>query len=195
MARIGRDWVAGAILLIVGGFLLNLEFVPDVAFLIPLLAGLVLLGLFLILRSPALLGSGAVVTGIGVGILTATQGSPDFAGAGVLVSIGAGFLLVTVLGAIFDVASVRTWPLVPGLALIALGALIYAAGLGQEVLDIAARGWPALLVLMGAYLLLAARMGLPLHGRAGGGEHTDDETVFEAPSREPRTGHEPGQLG
>ncbi len=144
-----------------------------------------LLGLFLVLRLPALLGAGAVITGIGVGILTATQGNPDFGGAGVLVSIGAGFLLVTVLGAIFDIHSVRTWPLVPGLALIALGAVIFAAGLGQEVLDIAARGWPALLVLMGAYLLLAARMGLPLHGREAG-DHVSDETVFTTGGRESR---------
>lgn len=163
--RMSRDWLAGGMLLIVGAFLLAVRFVPNIAVLIPLLIGLALLGVFLLVRVPALLSAGAVITGLGVGILTATQGSPDIGGAGALISVGAGFLLVTLLGAIFDVPSVRTWPLIPGLALIALGAVIYAAGLGQEVLDVATAWWPLLLVLMGTYLLLAARLGLPLNAR------------------------------
>lgn len=172
-----RDWVAGGILLSVGAFLLALEFLPGVAFLMPLLIGLGLLGVFLLVRSPALLSAGGVITGIGVGILTAAQGSPDFGGAGVLVSVGGGFLLVWLFGAMFGIPSVRSWPLVPGLVLIALGAVIYAAGLGGEMLDISARGWPALLVVVGAYLLLAARLRLPLYDRDGGHQGpVSDET-------------------
>ena len=164
MARISRDWVAGGILLIVGAFLLALEFLPDLAFLMPLLIGLALLGIFLLVRSAALLSSGGVITGIGVGILTAAQGSPDFGGAGVLVSVGGGFLLVWLFGLMFGIPAVRSWPLVPGLALIALGTVTYAAGFGEEMLDISSRGWPALLVVVGGYMLLAARLRLPLYG-------------------------------
>ena len=136
MARISRDWVAGGILLIVGAFLLALEFLPDLAFLMPLLVGLALLGIFLLVRSPALLSAGGVITGVGVGILTATQGSPDFGGAGVLMSVGGGFLLVWLFGAMFGIPAVRSWPLIPGLVLIALGTITYAAGFGEEMLDI-----------------------------------------------------------
>ncbi len=181
MARISRDWVAGGILLSVGAFLLALEFLPELAFLMPLLMGLALLGVFLLVRSPSLLSAGGVITGVGVGVLTATQGSPDFGGAGVLVSVGGGFLLVWLFGAMFGIPAVRSWPLVPGLALLALGAVIYAAGLGEEVLDIAARGWPVLLVVVGGYLLLAARLRLPLYGdgvtRAAGVTDETDATV------------------
>ncbi len=181
MARISRDWVAGGILLSVGAFLLALEFLPDVAFLMPLLIGLALLGVFLLVRSPSLLSAGGVITGVGVGILTAAQGSPDLGGAGVLVSVGGGFLLVWLFGAMFGLPAVRSWPLVPGLALLALGAVIYAAGLGEEVLDVAARGWPVLLVVVGGYLLLAARLRLPLYGeavtRAGAVSDETDATV------------------
>lgn len=182
MARISRDWVAGGILLIVGAFLLALEFLPDLAFLMPLLVGLALLGLFLLVRSPALLSAGGVITGVGVGILTATQGSPDFGGAGVLMSVGGGFLLVWLFGAMFGIPAVRSWPLIPGLALIALGTITYAAGFGEEMLDISARGWPILLVVVGGYLLVAARLRLPLYG--GGGSHGDpvsDETDATVP--------------
>lgn len=164
MARVSRDWVAGGILLIVGAFLLALEFLPDLAFLMPLLIGLALLGIFLLVRSAALLSAGGVITGIGVGILTAAQGSPDFGGAGVLVSVGGGFLLVWLFGLMFGIPAVRSWPLVPGLALIALGTVTYAAGFGEEMLDISSRGWPALLVVVGGYMLLAARLRLPLYG-------------------------------
>ncbi|MDQ3493090.1 MAG: hypothetical protein M3452_07515 [Chloroflexota bacterium] len=177
MTRISRDWVAGGILLIVGAFLLALEFLPDLAFLMPLLIGLALLGIFLLVRSPALLSAGGVITGVGVGILTAAQGSPDFGGAGVLASVGGGFLLVSLFGAMFGITAVRSWPLIPGLALIALGTVIYAAGLGEEMLDISARGWPVLLVVVGAYLLLAARLRLPLYGeRAVRADAVSDET-------------------
>ncbi len=162
--RISRDWVAGGILLIVGAFLLALEFLPDLALLMPLLIGLALLGAFLLVRSPSLLSAGGVITGVGVGILTAAQGSPDLGGAGVLASVGGGFLLVWLFGAMFRIHSVRSWPLIPGLALIALGALIYAAGFGEEMLDISARGWPLLLVVVGGYLLIAARLRWPLYG-------------------------------
>lgn len=181
MARISRDWVAGGILLIVGAFLLALEFLPDLAFLMPLLIGLALLGAFLLVRSPSLLSAGGVITGVGVGILTATQGSPDFGGAGVLVSVGGGFLLVWLFGVMFGIPSVRSWPLIPGLALIALGAVTYAAGFGEEMLDISARGWPALLLVVGGYLLLAARLRLPLYGdhaiRTGTVSDETDATV------------------
>ena len=182
MTRISRDWVAGGILLIVGAFLLALEFLPDLAFLMPLLIGLALLGTFLLVRSPALLSAGGVITGVGVGILTAAQGSPDFGGAGVLASVGGGFLLVSLFGAMFGITAVRSWPLIPGLALIALGTVTYAAGLGEEMLDISARGWPVLLVVVGAYLLLAARLRLPLYGeRALRADTVSDETDATVP--------------
>lgn len=163
MPRISRDWLAGGILLIVGSFFLAIEFLPEAAFLIPLLVGLALLGIFLIFRMPSLLSAGGVITGVGVGILAARQGSPDFGGAGVLVSVGGGFLVVSILAAIFQVPSARAWPIAPGLVLITIGAVIYAAGLGQEVLEVATRWWPAVLVFVGAYLLLAARLRLPLY--------------------------------
>ncbi len=198
MPRVSRDWVVGGILLIVGGFLLALEFLPDLAFLIPLLIGLALLGAFLLVRSPALLSAGGVITGVGVGILTAAQGSPDFGGAGVLVSVGGGFLLVWLFGAMFGIPSVRSWPLIPGLALISLGALIYAAGLGEEMLDISARGWPLLLVVVGGYLLIAARLGLPLYGdRATQARSVSDETQpgVVTSDHDPERARDRGQRG
>ena len=182
MPRISRDWLAGGILLIVGAFFLAMEFLPDVAFVIPLLVGLGLLGVFLIVRAAGLLSAGGVITGIGVGILAARQGSPDFGGAGILVSIGGGFLVVSVLAAVFEVRSARAWPIAPGLLLITIGAVIYAAGLGEEVLEVSSSWWPAVLVAVGAYLLLAARLRLPLYADAERREEpVSEETHHGAP--------------
>lgn len=152
-----RDLVAGAILLIVGLFLLAGQLVPGFERFIPLLVGLALLLLFFVTRSPAALIPGGIVTGVGVGILVATQGDQQFGGAGFLMSLGGGFLLVSLLGAIFQVPEVRAWPLVPGSILIAVGALILAGQMGQTVLDIATRWWPLVLVIVGGYLVFAAR--------------------------------------
>jgi hypothetical protein len=163
MPRVSRDFVAGGVLLIVGAYFVTVELLPEQAFLIPMVLGLILLGIFLLVRSPGLLGAGGVISGVGVGILVARQGSPDFGGAGVLISIGGGLLLVSILAAIFEVRSARAWPIAPGLAFITVGAVIYAAGLGRQALDFATRGWPVLLIAIGAYLLLAARLRLPLY--------------------------------
>jgi hypothetical protein len=175
MTKLSRDLVAGSILLVVGAMLLAIEHLPDVAFLIPFIVGLALLGVALLVRLPTALASGGVITGIGVGILVARQGSPDLGAAGLLLSIGGGFLAVTLLAALFDLPAVRSWPLVPGLALVALGAVIYAGGLGQETLDLASAWWPALLLVVGAYLILAARLRLPLYADEARGAR-DDET-------------------
>jgi hypothetical protein len=171
-----RDVVAGAILLIVGSFLLAGRFLPGVDRLMPLLVGLGLLGLFFVTRSPSALIPGGIVTGVGVGILVATQGDPQFGGAGFLLSAGGGFLLVSFLGALYQIPESRYWPLIPGSILVAIGAVIFAGQLGAEVLRLAADWWPLVLVAMGIYLLVAARF------EAG---EEDDETRAGRPMARP----------
>jgi hypothetical protein len=155
---LSRDWIAGAILIIVGLFLLAGRFLPGLDRLIPLFVGLGLLGVFFVTRSPGALIPGGIVTGVGVGILVAIQGDPQFGGAGFLLSLGGGFLLVSFLGALYQIPESRYWPLIPGSILVAIGALIFAAQLGSQVLRVAADWWPIVLVIVGAYLLIAARL-------------------------------------
>lgn len=160
MTRIpSRDWVGGAVLIIVGGFFLARNLVPGIERLIPLFVGLALLALFFLIRSPGALIPGGIVTGVGVGILVASQGN-TFGGAGFLMSVGAGFIAISVLGAIFGVPGTRYWPLVPGSVLIAIGAVIFAAQLGPQVLELAETYWPLVLIVVGGYLLLRARQGV-----------------------------------
>jgi hypothetical protein len=179
MSRLAnRDVIGGALLLIVGLFMLVGRFAPGTERFVPLLVGLALLGLFFATRSPGALVPGGIVTGVGVGAVAATQGDQQFGGAGFLLSAGAGFLLVSFLGGVYGLREVRVWPLVPGSILIALGAVIFAGRMGGQVLQTATDWWPVVLVVVGAYLLLAARF------RRTGAADVDDETRSDPAARD-----------
>ena len=57
----------------------------------------------------------------------------------------------------FNIRSLRWWPLVPGFLLPVIGAIVTSGHMGKDVLSAAADWWPILLVLMGAFLLYRAR--------------------------------------
>jgi hypothetical protein len=158
MRHLNRDSVGGAMLLVAGFLLLGERLFPNLVALVPLLIGLALLAVFLVTRSPNALVNGSVIAGIGVGVLVVKGGNPDIGATGFIVSLAGGFYLAWILGLIFDVPSVRWWPVVPGSILLALGAIVYTAHAGQSLVAFAVDWWPALLVIMGAYLLLHGRL-------------------------------------
>jgi hypothetical protein len=158
VARLNRDWIIGAMLVLVGFERLGNRLFPDVVTSVPLLVGLALLGLFFLTRSLGALVSGGVISGLGLGILVATRGSPDFGAAGFLISLAGGFYLVWILGLMFERSEVRWWPVVPGSLLLAAGAVVYAARLGEQLVGLAVDWWPLLPILSGLYLLLNARL-------------------------------------
>jgi hypothetical protein len=145
-------------LLAVGFLLIGQRLFPDLVPIVPLVIGLLLLGVFLLSRSVGALVNGSVLVGVGVGILVVTNGTSDFGAAGFLVAVAGGFYLAWILGLIFDVPTMRWWPVVPGSLLLALGAVVYTAKMGGPLLRFAQDWWPGLLVIMGAYLLLRARL-------------------------------------
>ncbi len=158
MGRLSRDWVAGVMLLVVGLLLLGDRLFPDLVPIVPLALGLALLGVFLLGRSAGALVNGSVTVGIGVGVLVVKGGNPDFGAAGFIVSVAGGFYLAWVLGLVFEIPSVRWWPVVPGSLLLAIGAVVYTAKMGASLLQLAVDWWPGLLVAMGVYLLLHQRL-------------------------------------
>lgn len=151
-----RDWIAGALLVIVGAFFLAERLVPGLERFIPLLVGLALVGLFLVTRSAGALVPGGVLTGVGIGTLIATQPDSPYGGGAFLVSMGAGFILVSALAAMFGIRDARAWPLVPGSVLITIGVIIIASDQGRPVLEFAETWWPLVLVLVGGWVLFGA---------------------------------------
>jgi hypothetical protein len=179
VSRLNRDWVAGAMLLVVGFLLLGDRLYPELVPIAPLGLGLCLLAIFLVGRSAGALLDGSVSLGIGVGILVVRGGDADFGAAGFLISVSGGFYLAWVLGLLFNIREVRWWPVVPGSLFLAAGAAAYAAGMGRSLLRIAVDWWPALLVAMGAYLILGERLRT---------RSTPEEETSEVPSAIPPAG-------
>jgi hypothetical protein len=155
--RVDRDWIAGSLLVVLGVVLLGERVAPELVPLLPLVIGLAALVLFFIVRSGPLLVLGGVLTGLGIGVLIARGSGSDLAAAGFLGSIGVGFLLAWIIGLWQRVPRMRWWPFVVGVALVALGVVVGALGIGPKAMQVAIDWWPLAVIALGAYLLWAVR--------------------------------------
>jgi hypothetical protein len=163
-----RDWIAGAVLVIVGLFFLAGRLVPGLERFIPLVVGLVLVAVFLATRWRGALVPGGVLCGVGVGTVIATQPDSLYGGGAFLISLGGGFLLVSLLAALYQIREARAWPLVPGSVLVTLGVLILAGNQGRAVLEFAQTWWPLVLIVIGAWVLVGAQRQRMREGAASG---------------------------
>jgi hypothetical protein len=150
-------WIGGIILILIGAGLLAGQFVPDIGRYAPLVIGLGLLIIFLLTRNAGALIGGAIVTGIGVGLLLQTQ-FPASGGAWIPLCLGLGFLGIWVFGGLLRMPEARFWPLIPGgiltfVGIVALGGL--SSDLGQYV-------WPAVLIFIGLVSIISSLRRKPV---------------------------------
>jgi hypothetical protein len=154
-----NDQVVGGILLIgIGAVVLLGQYFDNVAEYAVLGLGVVLLALYLFLRSPGALIAGGILTGLGLGIIGAVNLQDEAAGAAVLFGLGGGFVGVWALGALMREPSTRTWPLIPGGILVAIGALVLT---GAENFDNYEWLAPAILIGIGVLVVIAALLRRP----------------------------------
>lgn len=149
-------WVAGLVLVAIGGLLLLGRWVPDAGEYVVLAIGLVLLVVFFASGEYGFLVPGGIISGIGAGIPLATAYEGQLGGGLFLIAMAVGFLLIWILGLLFRVREHHWWPLVPGLILGTLGASLTAGERGRGIADAIAAGWPALLVVAGVLMLFGA---------------------------------------
>jgi hypothetical protein len=144
--RRGADgrWIGGIILILIGAGLLAGQFVPDIGRYAPLVVGLGLLVIFLVTRNAGALIGGAIVTGIGVGILLDGQ-LPSAGGSWIPLCLGLGFLGIWIFGGLLRMPEARFWPLIPGGILTFVG----IADLGGLSSDVGQYAWPIALILIG----------------------------------------------
>lgn len=153
-------WVSGAILIVLGTFLLITQFfdLPNAGMLfLPALGAIFLLwGIFT--RTSGLLVPGGILSGIGVGsyLMDVLPLSGDQDGGVFLLSFGAGFALITLLSVIFT-SDKHTWALIPGGILAAIGAMILMGGAALEVLETFGKFWPVILIILGLYVIFKRR--------------------------------------
>jgi len=150
------QWVGGAVLIAIGVALLLGQFVGETGEFVLLGLGVVLLVLFAVSRNPGTLIGGGIVTGLGAGVLVATNTEGDIAGAAVLFGLGFGFIGVWLVGTLLRIEETSLWPLIPGAILVAVGVVVLA---GSEAAGQLETLWPVALIGLGVIVLLAAIRG------------------------------------
>lgn len=152
--------IAGIALISIGVLALAAQFIEwevlGLLFL-PMLA-LIFIVWGIVTREGGLLIPGGILAGIGAGVVLmdssiATAATGETAEAGIfLVAFAAGWVLVTLLSAIFTDETIW-WALIPGGILGAIGGALMVGGPALSLLELVGRLWPLALVAAGAYLL------------------------------------------
>lgn len=119
--------------------------------------GVAFLTAYAFTRNYGFLVPGGIMTGLGIGIICENRLNGE--GAPVLLGLGLGFISIAVI----DLARRRTqwgwWPLIPGGILTLIGLMLAAGQVG--LLGYIGRWWPAILILIGLYVLLRRRVERP----------------------------------
>jgi hypothetical protein len=144
--------VGGLVLVIIGIVLLAAQFTPDFAQYVVLVIGLILLAIFVANRSYGALVGGAIVTGVGVGVVLATIYEGDVAAAAVLMSMGTGFLAIWVVSYLLSMKERHFWPVIPGAILFFIGGGI---AVDENATDWIAY-WPVVLIVIGVVVMAVA---------------------------------------
>lgn len=124
-----------------------------------LFLGIGFLGMFFWGRHYGWLVPGGILTGLGTGIVMASalQNVPDnYEAALFLVPFGLGFILIWVLDRLFTRVS-NWWPLIPGGIMVLVGVAVGIGGVALDVLGFVGKWWPAILILIGVWILFTMR--------------------------------------
>lgn len=115
--------------------------------------GLAFLAAYAFTGQYAFLVPGGIMTGLGIGIIYETRLGAN--GAPVLLGLGLGFISITVISRLDSRAGGHWWALIPGGILTLVGLLLAAGQTGT--LGAIARWWPALLIVLGLYIIYRQR--------------------------------------
>jgi hypothetical protein len=162
--------LVGFVILLVGAAALISELWPTLDRYLPLLVGVGLLAVFWTSRAYLALVAGAVLTGLGSGLLVAGFLPGNEAdGAGAVLGLAGGFFAVWTTSKILELREHHWWPLVPGSILLTVG-----GGLGIDLIagEESALIVPAALVALGALMMALAYR----RQRAGGAARRAKET-------------------
>jgi hypothetical protein len=153
-------WITGLALIALGALALAGQFVQ-----LPSFGNLIVPGLAVIFlvwgvaaREGGLLIPGGILAGIGTGVwLMSTLPLEGEANAGVfLLSFAGGWALITLLSAIFT-DETQWWALIPGGIMALIGGALMVGGVALDILSLAGRFWPVVLIVIGIGVLLKRR--------------------------------------
>lgn len=148
-----RSSVVGIILIMLGALFLIGQWSGVGGEGVVALIGMAFLAAYAFTRQYGFLVPGGIMTGLGTGIIYETRMSAQ--GAPVLLGLGFGFLSVYVIGRMRGRMTADWWPLIPGGVLTLIGLLQAADQSGT--FGAVARWWPAVLIIIGLYLIYRRR--------------------------------------
>lgn len=152
-------YVGAALLIVIGliALVANIGGSQYIAESIPLAIGLTFLVAYAITKTYGFLVPGAIVSGVGMGVLTSSLVGASDSGPLAVLGLGLGFVLIFAVDMLVTRASKRWWPLIPGGVMFLIGMSMFQASNGLLRIDIWA---PVLLICLGV-LLLIVRMRQP----------------------------------
>lgn len=148
-----RRPVTGVVLVVLGVLLLAAQWLRIGAEGTVALVGVALLTAYALTGQYGFLVPGAILTGLGVGIVVEQR--TQAGGAAVLLGLGLGFVGITAVSRLRGRMPADWWPLIPGGILTALGLLLAAGQTGW--LQALGRWWPVVLIALGLYIIVRSR--------------------------------------
>ncbi len=149
-----NEIVGGGILILLGVIFLLLQWLPDnLGIFVPLIIGVVLLGWGIVAHHAGPIIPGGIMTGIGVGVLLVEWIFPQANDAIFLLGFGMGWVLITVVTALFT-NETHWWPLIVAGIMLFIGAAATWGGILLTLLSWAGSLWPLALILVGVYLVI-----------------------------------------
>jgi len=134
---IDASQAAGAVMVVAAAALLATNVWSGIAQWTMLTIGLAVLAAFLATGRYGFLVPGSITTGLGLGILAATQLSGTVAGGAVMLGIAVGFAGIWLTTRALDLKEHHFWPIVPAVLVGAVGiALLAFGGSGVEFVGI-----------------------------------------------------------
>jgi len=148
--------VTGLMLIVLGLGLYGLQFLDDLArpLMLTVIGGLLLASYFAG-KNYLLLVLGGIVTGLGIGLFGDEPVRWFVVGEFTEIGLAIGFLAIYLIPLVYERRS-HWWPLVPSLIFFLLG---FEAWRSFRLFVFSSRGWPILLVIIGALILLGALGG------------------------------------
>ncbi|GAB4160714.1 MAG: hypothetical protein Fur0021_33040 [Candidatus Promineifilaceae bacterium] len=158
--------VGGIVLIVIGIFALVMQFVDmqEVGvYVLPALA-VIFLAWGLIARQIGPIIPGGILAGLGLGTLFAAgvwelPATMDEGGV-FLIAFALGWALITVLS-FFVSDRVHWWPLIPAIIIGVTGFAVLYGGVFNDALQIFGYAWPAILILVGLYIIFRRRLSAP----------------------------------
>jgi hypothetical protein len=148
----GRNLAPGVILIALGALFLFVQLTDVGGEAVVAVIGGAFLVTYAFTRHYGFLVPGGILTGLGLGIVFQSTGTPEEGGV-VVLGLGAGFLSIYVIDLLVRPASALWWPIIPGGILTTIGVMLQADQ--SELLGELEWVWPLMLIVMGVLVLSA----------------------------------------